>query len=240
MEYIIVVFIGIIAGLVSGVVGTGSSIILIPALAYAFGTKAAVPIMAIAAIMGNISRVILWRKEMNFRAFFLYSIPAIPASALGANTLWTLPVEYSSLFIGLFFFIMIPIRHFARARTLTISNTQLMIFGASVGFLTGLVFSTGPLSIPIFSGYGLSKGVLLSTEAASSFIIYLSKASMFTLVGASTWPTIISGLLVGCSLIIGVYISKYWVINISERAFNYSIDLMLLIAGITMILDVIK
>ena len=32
----------------------------------------------------------------------------------------------------------------------------------------GLVLSTGPLSVPAFTAYGLVKGAFLSTEAASS------------------------------------------------------------------------
>ncbi|MBW3039090.1 sulfite exporter TauE/SafE family protein, partial [Acinetobacter baumannii] len=52
MIYVALAVIGDLSGLISGVVGTGSSIILLPILSYIFGAKLAVPIMAIAAIMG--------------------------------------------------------------------------------------------------------------------------------------------------------------------------------------------
>lgn len=88
---------------ISGIVGTGSSIILLPVLSFAFGPKAAIPIMAIASVMGNISRVIMWRKDVQIKAFLLYSIPAIPFAVLGANTLWVIPANLSNICIGLFF-----------------------------------------------------------------------------------------------------------------------------------------
>lgn len=72
MIYVALAVIGVLSGLISGVVGTGSSIILLPILSYIFGAKLAVPIMAIAAIMGNISRVVMWRKELNIKAFLLF------------------------------------------------------------------------------------------------------------------------------------------------------------------------
>ena len=52
--------IGLFAGTISGVVGTGSSIILMPVLVYQYGPKQAVPIMAIAAVMANLSRILAW------------------------------------------------------------------------------------------------------------------------------------------------------------------------------------
>ncbi len=39
MIYVALAFIGVLSGLISGVVGTGSSIILLPILAYIFGAK---------------------------------------------------------------------------------------------------------------------------------------------------------------------------------------------------------
>jgi uncharacterized protein len=47
-------------GSLSSIVGTGSSLMLVPVLAYAFGPKEAVPIMAVAALMANVSRVMAW------------------------------------------------------------------------------------------------------------------------------------------------------------------------------------
>ena len=53
MEFLLVFVVGLLAGTVGGVVGTGSSIILMPVLILAWGPLEAVPVMAIAAFMGN-------------------------------------------------------------------------------------------------------------------------------------------------------------------------------------------
>ena len=49
--YLFVLLIGLVAGAVSGVIGTGASIMLLPVLVFQFGPKQAVPIMAIAALL---------------------------------------------------------------------------------------------------------------------------------------------------------------------------------------------
>ncbi|AEX54648.1 sulfite exporter TauE/SafE family protein [Rahnella aquatilis] len=232
--YVVIGLTGILAGVISGIVGTGSSIMLLPALTYTFGPKTAIPVMAISAIVGNISRVILWRKDINIRAFLLYAVPGIPAAILGANTLWEMPARLSNICIGTFFFLLIPLRHYARCRAFTLSSMQLALAGALTGFLTGVVFSTGPLTIPVFAGFGLVKGALLSTEAAASFAIYFAKASTFSAIGAMPWPVLFSGLLVGSTLAAGMLIGKKFVIKMSETYFNRLIDILLFLAGISL------
>jgi len=56
-----------------------------PALVIFFGPKQAVPIMA------NVARISVWWRDIDWRACAAYSLPAIPAAALGARTLLVLP-----------------------------------------------------------------------------------------------------------------------------------------------------
>ena len=60
MDFVVILIIGLLAGTLGGIVGFGSSIMLMPVLVIAFGPLQAVPIMAIAAIMANLSRIIVW------------------------------------------------------------------------------------------------------------------------------------------------------------------------------------
>jgi hypothetical protein len=65
LAYVFVLAVALVAGCLSGVIGTGSSIMLLPVLVFAYGPKEAVPIMAVAAVMSNVSRVALWWRELN-------------------------------------------------------------------------------------------------------------------------------------------------------------------------------
>jgi uncharacterized membrane protein YfcA len=234
-EYLLVLFIGVISGVVSGVIGTGASIMLLPALVLCFGPKQAVPIMAVAAIVGNISRVILWRKDIHWKAFLAYSVTGVPAAAFGAQTLWSLKATWIDIVLGTFFLLMIPYRHWARSRNFTLSVWQLAVAGILVGYLTGIVLSTGPLTIPIFSAYGLLKGPLLSTEAAASFVIYLSKTITFKAIGGLPLSVVLKGLVIGLSLAAGVSIGKFITLKISMRTFQRLLDLLMLLSGVSLI-----
>src|ERR1700693_1154583 len=84
---------------------------LMPVLVYQYGPKQAVPIMAVAALMSNLSRILAWWREVDWRACAAYSITGIPAAALGARTLLALPSRAVDISIGLFLIAMVPARH---------------------------------------------------------------------------------------------------------------------------------
>ena len=50
---------------------------------------------------------------------------------------------------------MIPGRRWLAARSYRIGPWMLVPAGLAIGFLTGIVVSTGPITVPLFSAYGL-------------------------------------------------------------------------------------
>jgi hypothetical protein len=235
LGFLFVLIIGLFAGTISGIVGTGSSIILMPVLVYQYGPKEAVPIMAIAAVMANLSRILAWWREVDWRACAAYSIPGIPAAALGARTLLALPSHAVDIAIGLFLIAMVPARHWLARHELRISLWHLAIGGAVIGYITGIVVSTGPLSVPLFLFYGLSKGAFLATEAASSLGLYVSKSVTFQRFGALTPDVTIKGLIAGSSLMAGAFIAKPFLLKLDANVFRLVMDGIMLVAGLSML-----
>ena len=235
MNYIFVLAVGLVAGTISGIVGTGSSIMLVPVLVYEFGPKQAVPIMAVAAVMANLSRILAWWREVDWRACAAYSITGIPAAALGARTLLVLPSRAVDISIGLFLIAMVPVRHWLARHKFKLSLWHLAIGGALIGFLTGIVVSTGPLSVPLFMFYGLSKGAFIATEAASSLGLYFSKSVTFERFGALTWDVGLKGLITGSSLMIGSFIAKPFLLKLDPGVFRVVMDAIMLAAGLSML-----
>lgn len=238
--YIFILLTGLIAGCLSGVVGTGSSIILLPILVIAFGPQQAVPIMAIAALMSNIGKALAWWREVDWRAFAAFSITGVPGAMLGARTLLVLPANAVELALGVLFLVMIPVRRWLRARNLDIGMPVFALCGAVIGFLSGLVSSTGPLMIPAFAAFGLMKGALLSTEAMSSLAIGMTKVATFRGFGALPWASILKGLIIGSSVMAGTFLGKAVVQRMSSRGFELALDAMLLCSGLSMIWEALR
>src|SRR6202051_4175558 len=208
---------------------------LMPVLVYAYGPKQAVPIMAVAAVLANLSRILAWWREVDWRACAAYSLTGIPAAALGARTLLALPARAVEIAIGVFLIAMVPVRHWLARHQLKLSLWHIAVGGAVIGYLTGIVVSTGPLSVPLFLFYGLTKGAFLATEAASSLAIYLSKSVTFERFGALTPDVALKGLIAGASLMSGAFIAKRFVLRLDPNVFRLVMDGIMLAAGITML-----
>jgi len=235
MAYLLVLVIGSIAGLVSGIVGTGATIILLPVLVFAFGPKSAVPIMAVVALMSNFAKITAWWKEIDWRATASYALGGIPGAALGARTMLSLPPHAVDLALGVFFIVMIPGRRWLAARRFGIGPLVLVPLGFAIGFLTGIVVSTGPISVPVFTSYGLVKGAFIATEAAASLALYISKAITFRTFGALPTDILIEGLITGSSVMAGTYGAKLMVERISIAHFQRLLDGVMLISGVALI-----
>jgi uncharacterized membrane protein YfcA len=239
LGFLFVLLVGLLAGTISGIVGTGSSIMLMPVLIYQYGPKEAVPIMAVAAVMANLSRILAWWREVDWRACAAYTATGVPAAALGARTLLTLPSHTVDVAIGLFLIAMVPVRHWLARHEFKLSLWHIALGGAVIGFLTGIVVSTGPLSVPLFLFYGLAKGAFLATEAASSLGLYISKSVTFQRFGALTPAVAIQGLIAGSSLMAGAFIAKPLLLKLNPDLFRLVLDAIMLIAGASILVNAI-
>jgi len=130
---------------------------------------------------------------------------------------------------------MIPARRVLAARGLRVSLWQLAGVGALIGYLTGIVASTGPITAPIFLARGLVKGAFLSTEAAGSLAVYVSKVVRFGVLGALPSELLIAGLIVGSSLMAGAVIARRFVLRLEPDRFRVLMDGLLLVSGLTML-----
>lgn len=235
MDWAIVLLIGLAAGTLGGIVGFGTSIMLLPALVIMFGPLEAVPMMAITALMANLSRVMAWWREVNWPVCAIYSLTGIPFAALGASTLLRLSGPLIELCLGIFFILMIPARRWLQSSAFKVRLWHMAVVGAGIGFTTGIVVSTGPINTPFFLSYGLVKGAFLSTEAMSSLAVYASKAIVFTHLGALTWNILWKGLIVGSSVMAGAWVAKRFVLKMEAQQFRLVMDALMLMAGITML-----
>ena len=204
------------AGALGGLIGTGSSLVLLPVLVLLYGPRAAVPMMAIAAVLANIGR----------------------AAVLGAHTLLTISPKIIDAFLGVFFLVMIPIRRTMVRQAWRVRLWHLGIAGAVVGFLTGVVLSTGPLSVPIFTGYGLSGGAFLGSEAASALGLYAAKLATFGQAGSLTTDLVLDGLAIGAALMVGPFFVRRVVRRLHPRGYARLIDLVLVAAAAGMFIAI--
>lgn len=231
LQALVLALLGLGAGVLGGVIGFGTTIILMPALVYFYGPIQAIPVVALVATVANLSRIFLWWGSINWSVCFVYSITAIPAVILGVNTLVSLNDRLIEITLGLFLILLIPIRRWMRKKNFYLKLWQMSLVGAVIGYLTGIVATTGAINTPFFLAFGLTKGAFLGTEAASSLSILFAKGITFHQLGFLNNTAIIQGLLIGASVLIGSIFSKRIVLALPEKKFLLLMELVMLISG---------
>ena len=231
LQALVLGFLGLGAGVLGGVIGFGTTIILMPALVYFYGPIQAIPVVALVATVANLSRIFLWWSVINWKVCFVYSVTAIPAVILGVNTLITLNDRLVEITLGLFLILLIPIRRWMRQQNFYLKLWQMSLVGAGIGYLTGIVATTGAINTPFFLAFGLSKGAFLGTEAASTLSILFTKGITFHQLGFLNGTAMIQGLLIGSCVLVGSIFSKKIVLALPEKKFLLLMELVMLISG---------
>ena len=135
---------------------------------------------------------------------------------------------------------MIPGRRWLASRNLRFGLWHSLPAGAVIGFLTGIVVSTGPLSVPAFAAYGLVKGAFIATEAAGSLALYISKALTFRQFGALPIDIVLKGLITGSSVMAGTYTARLIVERLSVATFQRLLDGVMIVSGLALLWAAIR
>jgi uncharacterized protein len=235
MESLVLIPLALLAGTISGVIGTGSSLMLMPVLVWMFGPQQAVPMMAIASVMGNVGRVLAWWREVDWKAAAAYCATAIPGVVAGVHTLLTIPPGVAEVALGTFFLALVPVRRWLGSRSFKLSLLHLALAGAPIGFLTGVVVSTGPLTVPLFTFYGLERGAFLATEAAGSLAVYAAKLVAFHHYGALPLALVAQGLATGAALMAGAFLARSMVLRMKPSFYRHLIDALMVVSGVALL-----
>ena len=227
--------VGLLAGVLGGVIGFGTTILLLPLLVHFYGPVLAVPIIALVAIVANLSRVVLWLRAIDWRVCGIYSLTAVPAVVLGAHTLVQINQRLIELMLGSFLLLMIPARRWLRRQTFELSLGHMAGVGAVIGYLTGLVATTGAINTPFFLAFGLVKGAYLGTEAASSLVVLLAKGAAFHQLGVIDPAAIAQGLMIGGFVLVGSTLSKRLVLRLPEAYFIRLMEGVMAVSGVSIL-----
>jgi uncharacterized membrane protein YfcA len=159
----------------------------------------------------------------------------LPAAVLVVLSLLSVPASWVEVALGVFFLAMVPARRWLKHRGLRVTRLGVMLIGAPLGFLTGIVVSTGPLKVPLFTAYGLERGGLLGTEALASLAVYGTKLFTFASMGALPAAVVVKGLIAGAALMSGAFVGKHVVLRLSPHAFSVIVDALMVVSGLALL-----
>lgn len=221
-----------VAALLAAVTGFGGAAVLLPMLVFVFGVREAIPILTVAQLIGNASRVWFNRHELDWRVVAWFALGGVPMALVGGFLFAHAPLAALTRVLGAFLILIVVLRHLPKLKAFRTPLRGFAVIGAASSFLSALLGSVGPLMAPFFLAYGLIKGAYIGTEALSTVVMHMAKLIAYREASILPLHAVLSGLALGPIMVAGSFAGKRVVDRLPERVFVTIIDLTLLAAGV--------
>lgn len=220
------------AAMLAAVTGFGGAAVLLPMLVFVFGVREAIPILTVAQLIGNGSRVWFNRHELDWKVVAWFALGGVPMGFLGGLLFARAPLASLTRVLGVFLILIVIWRHVPHGSQWKPPLKSFALIGAVSSFLSALLGSVGPLMAPFFLAYGLIKGAYIGTEALSTVVMHVVKLAAYKQSAILPLHAVLAGLALGPIMVGGSFAGKRIVDLLSERVFVGIIELTLLAAGI--------
>ena len=232
VQWIVLAFAALCASTLAAVTGFGGAAVLLPVLVGAFGVREAIPILTVAQLIGNGSRVWFNRRELHWRVVAWFALGGVPAALLGGYLFAEAPLGFLTRLLGAFLLMIVAWRHLRPRRTKPFPTPAFAGIGAGASFLSALLGSVGPIMAPFFLAYGLVKGAYIGTEALSTVVMHVTKLVAYRQTSVLTGASVLIGLALGTIMVFGSWLGKRIVDRLPEKVFIAIIEGVLIVAGV--------
>jgi len=233
---IAVIATALVASILAAVAGFGGAVIMLPVLVWAVGIQDAIPILTIAQLIGNLSRVIFNKRELKWPVIWRFTLGAVPTAVIGGIIFATAPTTALVRLLGVFLILMVVYRHTRLGKSTRLTLRGFVPLGAASGILSAVLGTVGPFAAPFFLSYGLIKGAYIGTEAMTAVVMHVTKLGVYGSYALIGVRTLLIGIAIGAVMILGTYLGKRLLNKVPEHIFPYIIEGTMLVAGVLFII----
>jgi uncharacterized membrane protein YfcA len=232
VKWVVLMVAALFAATLAAVTGFGGAAVLLPVLVGAFGMRQAVPILTVAQLIGNASRVWFNRAELRWKVVGWFALGGVPAALIGGYLFAAAPLTGLTRLLGAFLLLVVIWRHLRPRLQTTFPTPVFAGIGAGASFVSALLGSVGPIMAPFFLAYGLVKGAYIGTEALSTVVMHVCKLIAYRQSSVLTAEDCLIGLVLGPVMVTGSYLGKRILDRVPEKIFVWLIEAVLILAGL--------
>lgn len=223
-----------LAAAISGAAGFGGALLLLPLLTYTIGTTMAVPVLTLAQLIGNLSRVSIGFRQIKWKPVLIFIVGAVPAAIVGACFFAIVPTDIITRLIGGSIIVFVVLKYFKLIQFKS-GNITMVCGGVLVGLLSGLVGSAGPMGAAIFLSLNLPPVAYIASEAVTATAMHIVKTIVYQKYIGIGMKEVALGLFMGVGMIIGTWAGKKFIENMPKEKFIKFVGVLLCLVGLQMI-----
>ena len=229
--------VGFVAGLLSGAVGFGGGMILLPVLTSFYGVEVAVPVSTIAQLLSNLSKMGMGWRNIEWRQVGRFLILAAPLTALGAFGFAVVPKDPMTRVLCVFLIVFALMKILGKL-TLPKKPATMIVGGGITGLINGLLGISGPLSSAVFLTLGLTPVAYIASEATAATAMHLIKIAMYGKLKLMNGEIFLCGLAIGLAMMLGNFIAIKLIHNINKKLYQRIVAGVMIAASIWLFLSV--
>ncbi|MBS1228876.1 MAG: hypothetical protein H6R17_2153 [Proteobacteria bacterium] len=234
-QFGIACLVAFLASILGGVSGFGTGLILPAFLAPLVGVENVIPVMAVAMLFTNGSRVLVFWRDIHWTHVRRILIVGFPACVAGAYCYTLLNANWVAALLGFFLLACVPLRRILRKSVFQFSTSVEILAGGGFGFVNGGMSGTGILLISILMSAGLSGEILIATDAVTSLIMGATKVVLFGGFSALTLELACVGLLVGFCTAPGALVARWLLKYVPAGIHAWIMELIVVIGAISLL-----
>jgi uncharacterized membrane protein YfcA len=240
LQFALIAVVSFLAGLIGGISGYGTGLLLPPILLPIVGPVSVIPIVSLSALLTNASRLLAFWKEFERIAAIRIAIWALPGSVLGAYAYTLLSGPGVAALVGAVLIVLVPTRHVLMRSHGQLAPRGVMAASAGYGLLNGGTSGSGVVLLTILLAAGLNGSAVIATDAGVSLVLGIAKTVVFQSAGSlelSGW--IIAGI-VGLCASPGAVIAKKLTARLPANLHSRILDAVVVLGGGFMMVESLR
>jgi len=237
MEIVYITFLTLFAATVGTITGFGTSTIMIPVLVMFLPPVEAIFLVAIIHWFGDIWKVALFRKGIDFKLISLFGIVGLATSYLGASISLGANEKILLRFLGVFLAGYSIFLIFRSKFKVSAGAVSALTGGALSGFFAGMFGMGGAIRSMFLSAFDLQKAVYIATAGAIGFMVDATRVITYFTEGVTLTKEHWWGLLIYIPVsFMGANLAKKVVDKMPQEKFRKVIAVFLFAIGVKLIL----
>ena len=244
-----------VGGLLGGLSGAGTGLIVAAFLTPIVGAKAVMPALAIIMLINNGSRVFYYRQSVDLKISVIMIALALPGTWFGTQLYMSLSVGTLEFILGAAILAVLAHRvvHRHRQSALTRATsssaspessapstlTQRWIGGPialAYGFINSVVPGSGVMVLAFFSAIGMSASAVIANDAVLSAVLNLVKIALFRNLDGLPDSLILISLSCGLATIPGVWFAKWLSGRMQQKTQQGLIELVIAASALHLVI----
>jgi uncharacterized membrane protein YfcA len=220
------------AAVLGGLAGYGTGLILPIVLAPVIGVANIIPVMAVAMMINNFSRVLAFRRDIQWQHVRRMLWLGLPACLVGAWGYTRLDARWVALLLGVFLLISIPLRRLLQRARLQLGPRGEALAGGAFGFIEGGMTGTGVILISMLMAAGVQGPALIATDAVISTLMSLAKVLLFGGAARLDAPLALTGALVGLCTAPGAFVARAILVRLPQQLHLRFMEAVVVVGGL--------